>query len=148
MVTLSAGLTRNSHIKYTVDLDIPSDGSLSANRCNCTFCQKPGLTNIQPPDASTFKLLSPASRSELGDYNPNARNAHKYFCKTCGCHVFAEGEYPWGDQMIKFFNINVASIDQPQEGLDVSKVKLSYCDGLNDNWAAGLKEAPFASGLP
>ena len=59
-----------------------------------------------------------------------------------------EGEYEWEGKTIKFFSINLCSVDQPQEGLDLSKVKLNYCDGRNDNWGAGLKDAPWAGGLP
>lgn len=62
--------------------------------------------------------------------------------------MWAEGEYPHQGQTIQFFNINLASLDQPQEGVNLSKVTLGYCDGLNDNQAAGLKDAPWAGGLP
>lgn len=137
----------NSNIKYTVDLAVADDGKLEANRCNCTFCQKPGLTNYHP-DRTSFKLLSPQSRSELGDYNPNAMNAHKYFCRTCGCHVWAEGEYPYEGQIVQFFTINLACVDQPQDGVDLSKVTLTYEDGRNNNWGVGRKDKPFPGGLP
>lgn len=131
-----------------MNVDVTDDGHIQASRCNCTFCQKPGLTNYQLPDPSSFKLQSPQSRSELGDYNPNAKSAHKYFCRTCGCHVWAEGEYEYEGQIIKFFTVNLASIDQPQDGIDLSKATFSYWDGRNDNWAAGPKDRPFAGGFP
>ena len=100
------------------------------------------------PNSSSFKLLSPSSRSDISDYNPKNTKAHKYFCAACGCHVWAEGEYEYEGQSIKLFAVNLACIDQPQEGIDVSKVKLSYWDGLNNNWAGGLKNAPWAGGMP
>ena len=121
---------------------------MAASRCNCTFCQKPGIVNLQLQSPDDFELLSPSSRDGLGDYNPNAQAAHKYFCKTCGVHVWAEGSYPWEGKAFHFFLINVSSVDQPQDTLDLSKIKISYCDGLNDNQAAGYKDQPWSCGLP
>lgn len=53
-----------------------------------------------------------------------------------------------GPEKHEFFAVNLATIDQPQEGIDLSKTKINYCDGLNDNWWAGLKDEPWAGGLP
>lgn len=45
------------------------------------------------------------------------------------------------------FMINLATIDQPQEGVDLSETKVKYWDGLRDNFAEGLREVPWPNGL-
>lgn len=50
-------------------------------------------------------------------------------------------------QTFRFFVVNLCTADQPQEGLELSKVKLRYWDGLNDNFAAGPKDEPWLGGL-
>ena len=139
---------RPSTIKYTAAIKINADGTIQASRCNCTFCTKLCTTgaHVEPSD---FTLLSPSlpSDPQVGDYT-RLETAHKYFCKNCGTHVWAGGSYEWEGAKHEFFTINLSSIDQPQEGVDLSKVKLSYCDGLRDNWHAGLSEKPYSCGLP
>lgn len=139
----------NSNIEYTVNLTIPEDGALKASRCNCTFCQKPGIVNFSLQNPDDFKLLSPSTREELGDYNPNAQQpaAHKYFCKTCGVHVWAGGAYEFQGTSYSFFTVNLATIAQPQEGIDLSKVVIEYVDGLHDRQSAGKRGTPWEGGL-
>jgi hypothetical protein len=65
-----------------------------ANRCNCTWCQKPNFTSLTV-DPEGFKLLKPASREALGDYTKVERNdgnnfGHRYFCKICATHMWRE----------------------------------------------------------
>lgn len=55
------------HFNYTINLPAEKLANPTAIRCNCTFCQKRGFANLEVAPAS-FKLLSPASKSELGDY--------------------------------------------------------------------------------
>lgn len=74
--------------------------------------------------------------------------AHKYFCQRCGVHVWACGSYVYEGTTFEFFNVNLATVDQPQEGVDLSEVKLGYYDGLRDNQKAGTRETPFPGGLP
>jgi hypothetical protein len=140
-------LTLASAIKYAASIKINADGTIPASRCNCTFCQKLGLTNASLDGPSDFKLLSPDSSSGLGDYT-RLDTAHKYFCQKCGVHVWAGGSYEYEGTKHDFFTINLATVDQPQEGVDLSKVKVQYCDGLHDNWFAGLKDVPWPGGLP
>lgn len=73
-------------VTYTVAID-PSNRK--AGRCNCTWCQKPGYTNlsVSPED---FTLLTPSSKEEMGDYNPKGNNHHRRFCPTCATHVLRE----------------------------------------------------------
>ena len=142
------GLTLQSDIKYTATIKIKLDGTIEATRCNCTFCQKLGTTNLALDGPSDFTLLSPKSTDEVGNYCPRVPTARKNFCKTCGVHVWQGGQYEFEGQTHDYFMINAASIDQPQEGVDLQKVKLTYWDGLHDNWHAGMKDTPYSGGLP
>ena len=47
-----------------------------------------------------------------------------------------------------FFMVNVMSIDQPQDGVDLGKVKLKYYDGLTNNFNAAPTDTPAPKGLP
>lgn len=48
---------------------------------------------------------------------------------------------------VDFFSMNLQTIDQPQDGVELSQWKLKYWDGLNNNWFAGSREVPWAGGL-
>ncbi|KAK3711373.1 hypothetical protein LTR37_009753 [Vermiconidia calcicola] len=146
-------LTPNaSLIKYTVATAIDPDGTLHATRCNCSFCQKLGCTNLRVASPSTdFKLLQPASmhdNEDVGDYSKDPTKMHRWFCKKCSVLVYMEGVLEWEGQEVGFFMVNVGSIDQPQEGVDLGKIKLQYVDMLNDNIHGGLKGEPWGNGLP
>jgi hypothetical protein len=136
-----------SFIKYKINIEI-KDGKLMATRCNCTFCQKLRSTNlsIAKPEEN-FTLLSPSSRSEMGDYAPNVKSVHRYFCKECGAHVFMEGYYEVQGNKHDLFMVNACTIDQPQDGVDLSKMKIMYFDMLTNNMTGGLKEQPWPHGL-
>ena len=124
-------------------------GNINATRCNCTFCQKLAYTGLQikNPD-SDFKLISPASKAELGDYKGGSIEGHRYFCKDCSVLCWQEGAYEFEGKKVEFFGFNLATVDQPQDGFDLNQVKLKYYDGLHDNWYAELKETPYPGGLP
>lgn len=47
----------------------------------------------------------------------------------------------------EYFGINANTLDQPQEGLDLRKWKITYYDGLKDNWMAGEKSEPWEGGV-
>lgn len=130
-------------ITYNVRFS-PKD-HLMAARCNCTVCEKPGYTSltVEPTD---FELLTPSSKSELPDYQPRSKDIHRYFCNKCGVHIYGEGKYVFEGGEYKFFTVNLHSLDQPQEGLDLSLFKFEYWDGRNDNWFAGKKKVPWQGG--
>jgi len=77
--------------------------------------------------------------------NPE-HDIHKYFCGDCGIHVVAEGKFEWKGQMIEFFQINAVTLDQPQEGLDLSQWEMIYVDGRNDKFEE-VKDVPFPGGV-
>ncbi|PPJ56030.1 hypothetical protein CBER1_03399 [Cercospora berteroae] len=137
-------------IKYQMTIPRPStETPFQVNRCNCSFCQKLGMSNYYLNDPSTnWKLLEPSNKSDLAKYPPNAKNGSKYFCRDCGTHVYQEARYPMGDQMVDLFTVNALTIDQPQEGLDLSETKIEYVDMLHDNFMAGTRDVPWPGGLP
>lgn len=116
-------------VKYEVEIDA-SHGT----RCNCSICQKIGqLGGIVKPAA--FRLLT--SEGHLSYYEWASKVAKRYFCKTCGVHVFGKGhlEQIGGD----FVSINFNTLDD----IDPIDVKVTYWDGRNDNWQAGDRETPW-----
>ncbi|KAF2720414.1 hypothetical protein K431DRAFT_285890 [Polychaeton citri CBS 116435] len=135
------------YIKYSFTAS--PDLLLNANRCNCSFCQKLGTTNLHlAKDVnSTFTLLSPGSKAELPNYAPRIKSVARYFCDKCGTHVWMEGSYPHGGKEHELFAVNLATVDQPQEGIDLSQTKIRYFDMLRENYAGGLKDTPWPNGL-
>jgi hypothetical protein len=80
---------------------------------------------------------------------PRSKTIKRYFCKECGVHVYMDGyhENEKGERS-SFFLVNLRTIDQPQEGIDLSEVKIKYLDMLHDNFQAGKKDTPWSGGLP
>lgn len=52
-----------------------------------------------------------------------------------------------GGQVVEFFGINIVTVDQPQEGIDLSVFRIEYWDGRHDNWMAGKKDTPWPGGI-
>lgn len=141
-----------SFIRYTVSVQPDENGQLTATRCNCTFCQKLSNTNLPYHSASNFTLISPTSKNEVSTYAPRNKALPRYFCDKCGAHVWMEGSYEFplpdgGRQKVEHFSVNLPTIDQPQDGVDLSLVKIKYWDGLNGNFGAGLGEQPWPNGV-
>lgn len=132
-------------IKYNVNLTPDFLANPVAIRCNCTLCQKAGFTSLSI-SPSAFTLVSPASKTELPDYQPKNKSVHHYFCTKCGVHVFCDGFYEYEGQKHDLFSVHLGTLDQPQDGLELSKFKIKYWDGLHDNWMGGEKEEPWSGG--
>ncbi|KAF2482349.1 Mss4-like protein [Neohortaea acidophila] len=140
-------------ITYEVQFD-PAELK-NVSRCNCTFCQRLGLINLGVKNpGSDFKLVSPATREEIDDYAPRTKateagnlDVHRRFCSRCGVHVWSEGWHQFGDQRHDFFGVNLVTLDQPQDGLELNEAKFTYWDGLHNNWDAGKQDHPFPGGL-
>lgn len=49
--------------------------------------------------------------------------------------------------MVDFFALNLVTLDQPQEGLDLSVFRIQYWDGRRDLWMNGCKEVPWPGGI-
>ncbi|KIV95323.1 hypothetical protein PV10_02993 [Exophiala mesophila] len=119
-----------------------------AQRCNCTMCLKQGYTTIRIT-ADDFTLISPENKAQVQNYKMKSNsnnNINKYFCGTCGIHCWSEGEFEFQGVKYPLFTINILTLDQPQEGLELSDFKIMYSDGRNDNWAAGSRDTPWPGG--
>lgn len=117
-----------------------------AQRCNCTICLKQGYTGVRTT-AEDFTLISPETRAQVHNYQMNLSNSiNKYFCGTCGIHCWSDGEFEFEGVKHPFFTINILTLDQPQQGLELSDFKISYSDGKNDNWIAGFRDTPWPGG--
>ena len=146
---LSTTNPQSSFITYTAHVSLTPEGTLSATRCNCSFCQRLGATNLSLASAADFTLHTPSSRSELGDYAPRVKTVHRYFCRTCGAHVWMEGEYPLGGgKMMPVCAVNLGTVDVPLPGgVDLRRTEMRYYDMLHYNVAGGAKEGPWEDGL-
>src|SRR5271156_3775110 len=76
----------------------PPSSTIRIYKCNCSTCHKMSFFHIRLIDSPRdFILLSPLNPTTGGlkDYTCFAKNAHWYFCGTCGVRCFAvagEGE--------------------------------------------------------
>ncbi|KIW61858.1 hypothetical protein PV05_01929 [Exophiala xenobiotica] len=141
--TTFTGSCHCGFIKYKAELSISETEPPVASRCNCTICLKQGYTSMRLARPSDFTLLSPESASQVKDYQMRSKDVHKYFCDKCGIHVWSTGRYEFEGQTHDFMTLNILTLDQPQPGLDLSKFKIEYWDGRNDNWKAGASDTPY-----
>lgn len=124
------------------------DGRFGATRCNCTFCTKLSTTNLHLPGLEQdFTLQSPSSKDQVATYARGERFVERYFCSTCGAHCWMQGAYPHEGKMIPIFAVNLATVDQPQEGFDLSQVRMQYFNMLQNDFASGLGDVPYPGGL-
>lgn len=138
----------DSLIQYTCDTKVNTEtGALSVTRCNCTFCQKLSFTNLRLGDASNFRLLNPSTKDDLGNYVAGVKTIDRFFCRTCGVHVWCEGFFELAGQKHDLFIVNLATVDQPQGDVDLSLTKIAYWDMLRDNFQAGPRDSPYPNGL-
>lgn len=130
-------------VSYDVLLTLPEQPV--AFRCNCTVCNKPGFTTLRVAP-SDFTLKTPSTKLELSTYSYRTKDVRRYFCDKCGVQVFGEGKYELQGALHEFFSVNLHTLDQPQDGLELSRFKMEYGDGKNDNWAAGRRDVPWPGG--
>ncbi|OBT82478.1 hypothetical protein VE02_08158 [Pseudogymnoascus sp. 03VT05] len=139
----------------------PSPSStIRIRKCNCSTCQKMSYFHVRLMDEpNDFLLLSPLNPTEggLSDYTCFKRAIHWYFCSKCGVRCFAfagegvvrevevEGEVQkvwtpdpekWGKGKVAYLSVNAATLDNNQEGLDLTewteKGWISYIDWKNN----------------
>ncbi|MCJ1474501.1 hypothetical protein MMC13_003159 [Lambiella insularis] len=134
---------RERHIQYTATTPSP----LSAVRCNCTYCQKLSTTNLHLPGPEAFTLLHPSSPASVASYLSRSGAMRRYFCATCGAHVWMQGEVAFEGTTVTVFSVNLATADQPQEGLELSEVAIQYWDGLTGEFGKGTRGGPWRGGL-
>src|SRR5687767_6743901 len=117
-------------IRFEADLDL----SQGATRCNCSICVRIATTGaILKPAALRVK----GDESSFGQFVGPSKVATRYFCKTCGVHVYGRGhlEMLGGD----FVSVNYNCLDD----VDVATLKIGHWDGRHDNWQAGLRDQPW-----
>lgn len=151
------GLTPpSSFITYTAHTTLTPRGTLSAIRCNCTFCQNLGYTSVHLSSPADFTLHSPPSltttdpESKLGDYAPRVKTVHRYFCRECGSHVWMQGEYPLGDGKVMpvlAVNLGTVKVEALPAGVDLRRTEIGYYDMLSGDVRKGLGEVPWEGGL-
>jgi len=119
-------------IRFEATLDA-SKGS----RCNCTICLKSGITGamMKPHELVVTKGEDTASMYEWG-----GKIGKRYFCPTCGIHVYGRGHLAelGGD----YATVNMNTLD----AVDPIDLKVVYWDGRHDNWQAGPRSEPYALG--
>jgi hypothetical protein len=118
-------------VRFEADLDL----SQPATRCNCSICQKTGVTSMGgKPD-----ILRVTSGAEhIGEYRvtPESPN-YRGFCKKCGVQCFGRGDVP--EIGGPFASVSVNCLDD----VDLSTLTIGYFDGWHDNWMAGLRATPW-----
>lgn len=133
--------------RYEVELDLSDP---KASKCNCSFCLKANITSVSMnADANDefpqFKLLSPASFDEVGNYQFGYKVGNHYFCQHCGIQCVGRAKFEIGTTMHHSTSINIVTLD-PDQDVDLRKFKISYWDGKENNWEAGQKDEPWAGG--
>jgi hypothetical protein len=116
-------------VRFEVEAD-----TKQAGRCNCSVCTKIAATGgIVKPAA--FKLLT--SEDGLGVYVWGAQISKRYFCKTCGVHLYGIGHLAelGGD----FLSVNLNALDD----IDPNLLPVTHWDGRHNNWMAGMRDQPW-----
>lgn len=100
------------------------------------------------PENADFTLLteSTAPRSALGNYQPRVKSLARYFCQDCGAHVWMEGYFEHEGKKFEIFAVNLASVDQPQEGINLKDVKIRYFGELEGK-PFEMRDEPWEHGL-
>lgn len=130
-------MTTNKHtgschcgnVRFEVEVDAGR-----GSRCNCSICQKLGLTTtLVKPDA--FRLLT--DESKLSFYEWGYKVGKRYFCPSCGVSCFGKGHLPelGGD----YVSVPLNALDD----IDLADVEVGYFDGRHNNWEAGLRATPW-----
>jgi hypothetical protein len=83
--------------------------------------------------------------AEVADYQWNTKQKHRWWCDSCGTPLFGGGSYvdPKTGQLVGYFVMNVVTLDQPQEVLDLKDWKILYFNGSENQWLDGPSETPF-----
>ncbi len=111
-------------VKFEADIDLGK----GSGKCNCTYCTKirSWKTFIKP---EAFKLLS--GKDSVTEYHGQNPTTQRYFCKTCGVHMYEIGDAEWmGGKFVGIFlsALDDASIDELVSG------PMNFSDGRNNNW--------------
>lgn len=141
-------------VSYKVDLALSDPPGFQ--RCNCTVCQKRSWATLGMAETD-FHLQTPCSTSELfaskhlehvGVYvrEKTSPGIKRFFCDVCGSPFAMHGHFMLGEKRVDFFCINPSTLEQPQEGLDLSTFKIQYWNGLVNDFGA-KQDHPYPGGL-
>lgn len=130
------------NIRYRAVLDTNPP---KMSKCNCSICHKNGYIFTTVASESEFQLLSPASTTELGSYEFGNKTMHHMFCKTCGVSCFYKGHSEALFSEASRYGVNLLTLD-PDQGLDLRKVKFQYWNGIDEEWD-GTKDEPAHNGI-
>ena len=143
------------------DPNEPINSGTHIYKCNCSTCTKMSIFHVRLIDApGDFMLLSPLNPTSGGlkDYQCFIKNAHWYFCGTCGVRCFTvagegevreieiEGEKKqawmmkregWDEEHgMSYFSLNAATLEPEQEGFNLKewteKGWIAYCDSKDN----------------
>ncbi|GAM90837.1 hypothetical protein ANO11243_088830 [Dothideomycetidae sp. 11243] len=141
-------------ITYKADLALPDEPFIT--KCNCSLCQKRGWFTLKM-DKADFHLLTPCTseqawNSKHGEYfgiwaKDTSRDMKRCFCDVCGSSFAMQGFFEYEGREIHFFAIDPKSLDQPQEGLEMSEFKVKYHNMLADEMAPPRPDRPHPGGL-
>ena len=115
-------------VKFSVLIDA-SNGT----RCNCTICTKLSILGGRGKVGS----IEVTGAENLASYEWGQKVAKRYFCKTCGVHLYGIGHLAelGGD----FLSINLNALDD----IDPNRLPVMHWDGRHNNWHAGMREQPW-----
>lgn len=126
-VTQHVGRCHCGKVRFAVEVDVTQ-----ATSCNCTICRR---TNQVGGSVKPAAFTLHQGKEALTRY-PNAIGA-RYFCSTCGIHVYGEGDLP--DMGGAFVSINFNTLEDVDTGL----MAVRHWDGRHNAWHLGLRDTPW-----
>ena len=115
-------------VTFEADIDLDQ----GTGKCNCTMCWKQRMWNAGQLKPNDFRLLT--GEAQLADYGKSGDwgEGHHRFCSVCGIATHGHGRIKqMGDE--PYVSVHLAALnDLPVD--DLVKAKLTYMDGLHDNW--------------
>lgn len=117
-------------VRYEVELDLGKP----IGRCNCSICTKIASTGTSVKPAA-FRLVAGEGALSRYAFGPAAA---RFFCGSCGIHVYGAGDIP--ELGGAFVSVNCNTLDDVDPNHDLT---IGYWDGRHDNWMAGMRETPW-----
>eukprot|EP01132_Coremiostelium_polycephalum_P002728 gene2728-3386_t len=111
----------------SVSFEVNIDDLNKSIKCNCSVCVASRFWEIHVhPSAFTF---IGSSKENLTTYQYSYKTVSHNFCKVCGTRVVI-----WGEIADKgpFYGVNIICLGLSPE--ELSKINVSYLDGINDRW--------------
>ncbi len=117
-------------VRLEADLDLAQGGT----KCNCSICSKLAFFSARAlPD----QLRVTAGEASLASYAWGTKMGQRYFCQTCGLHVFGRGDL--GEHGGPFASVNIHCLDD----VDPATITAMHWDGRHNNWESGLASKPW-----